>query len=265
MTSSVCRCSSTISARGRPAFGTLLHARRSARRAARRRRDRHSRTTSSTSSASSSEHGRLELRPRVRRRAHAAPLRALQQRPEVRDAARPRARPRRRRAGDRPLRARRPARRTGRWLLKRSADPEKDQSYFLFSLTQEQLARAPFPGRASRQGRRCAPTRGGSDLQRRRQAGQPGDLLRARRRLRRVRRAARRPSAARAGAIVDATATVLGAHGGVHRFTVGQRKGLGLSAHARRSTCWRSSRTTRQVVVGPRDALERDDADGVAA
>src|SRR5690242_12336035 len=33
----------------------------------------------------------------------------------------------------------------GRWLLKRSADPDKDQSYFLFPLTQEQLARAVFP------------------------------------------------------------------------------------------------------------------------
>ena len=33
----------------------------------------------------------------------------------------------------------------GRWLLKRSADREKDQSYFLFSLTQDQLAHAVFP------------------------------------------------------------------------------------------------------------------------
>ena len=49
--------------------------------------------------------------------------------------------------GDRPLRARRPRRPTGRWLLKRGVDRDKDQSYFLFSLTQEQLARRRVPGR----------------------------------------------------------------------------------------------------------------------
>ena len=53
--------------------------------------------------------------------------------------------PGRRRRGHRPLRARRARRRTARWQLRRGVDPDKDQSYFLFSLTQEQLARAAFP------------------------------------------------------------------------------------------------------------------------
>ena len=90
--------------------------------------------------------GRLELRQRVRRRPDAAALRALQQRPEVRDAARAR------RAASAPTRSR-PAttrassatRRPAAIVLKRGVDPAKDQSYFLFSLTQEQLARAVFP------------------------------------------------------------------------------------------------------------------------
>ncbi len=63
-----------------------------------------------------------------------------------------------------------------------------------------------------------------------RQARQPGDLLRARRRLRGVRRARRRRRSPRRAPIVDGDGRVLGTHGGVHRFTIGQRKGLGLSS-----------------------------------
>ena len=87
-----------------------------------------------------------------------------------------------------------------------------------------------LPGRRSRQGRRCARTRGGSSFASRRQAGQPGDLLRARWRLRGVHRArgARDARARRRSSI--ARARSLGTHDGVHRFTIGQRKGLGLSA-----------------------------------
>ena len=52
---------------------------------------------------------------------------------------------------------------------------------------------------------------------------------------------------------------MLGRHGGIHRFTVGQRKGLGLPRRrpARRCTCWRSRPAEQQVVVGPKAALER--------
>ncbi len=49
---------------------------------------------------------------------------------------------------------------TGRYLLKRGLDPSKDQAYFLFSLTQEQLAHARFPSAIARR-KQCATTRGG--------------------------------------------------------------------------------------------------------
>ena len=83
------------------------------------------------------------------------------------------------------------------------------------------------PGRIADEAGRArpgAPARAG----RRRQAGQPGDLLRARRRLCGVRR---QPHAgdARGGAIVDEQGRTLGSHEGVHRFTIGQRKGLGIA------------------------------------
>ena len=56
--------------------------------------------------------------------------------------------------------------------------------------------------------------------------------------------------------IVDERGRVLGRHAGIHRFTVGQRKGLGLSA---RSPLYvlELRADDRQVVVGPRSALER--------
>ena len=102
---------------------------------------------------------------RVRRRPHAAALRALQQRSEVRDAGRARARLRRRRASPpATTRASSATRRPAAIVLKRGVDPAKDQSYFLFSLTQEQLARARLPGRRSCRRTRSASTRGSAGL-----------------------------------------------------------------------------------------------------
>lgn len=145
---------------------------------------------------------------------------------------------------------------TGAYLLKRGIDRGKDQSYFLFSLTQDQLAGAVFPV-----------------------GDRPKEAVREYARSRRLPVAdkpdsqeicfipdhdyaafvtERAPQAARAGAIVDERGEVLGTHAGIHRFTVGQRKGLGLSS-PRGAPLYVLALDSRErrVVVGPKASLER--------
>ena len=142
----------------------------------------------------------------------------------------------------------------GRWLLKRSADPGKDQSYFLFSLTQAQLACAVFPvGDLNKVEVRAEARRLGLSV-----ADKPdsqeicfvpdGDYASF--------VARRAPAVAREGAIIDERGDVLGSHGGVHRFTVGQRKGLGLSSSAPLYVL-KIEAESGEVTVGARDALNR--------
>jgi tRNA-uridine 2-sulfurtransferase len=145
---------------------------------------------------------------------------------------------------------------SGRYLLKRGVDPGKDQSYFLFSLTQEQLACAVFPV-----------------------GDQPKDAVRDYARRRRLPVAdkpdsqeicfipdndyrafvsKRVPDAAREGAVVDEQGRVVGSHAGIHRFTVGQRKGLGLSLPTAAPMYVLALRPAeQQVVVGPKASLEQ--------
>jgi tRNA-specific 2-thiouridylase len=116
---------------------------------------------------------------------------------------------------------------TGRWRLLKGRDPAKDQSYFLFGLTQSQLAMALFPvgGLEKAEVRRMAAERGLPTAQKPESQEicfvPDGDYAAF------VERQA--PAEDRSGPVVDASGRVLGGHGGVHRFTVGQRRGLGLS------------------------------------
>jgi tRNA-specific 2-thiouridylase len=64
-----------------------------------------------------------------------------------------------------------------------------------------------------------------------------------------------RPDAARPGEIVDQTGTVLGRHDGIIHFTVGQRKGLGLSGNDEPLFVLKLDAVRARVVVGPRSAL----------
>jgi tRNA-specific 2-thiouridylase len=141
----------------------------------------------------------------------------------------------------------------GRWLLKRSVDRDKDQSYFLFSLTQEQLAGAVFPvGSLSKPAVRAEAHRLGLAV-----ADKPdsqeicfvpdGDYAAF---------VASRNGDARGGAIVDDQGRTLGAHEGVHRFTIGQRKGLGIATGIPLYVV-KIDAESGDVTVGPRSALER--------
>jgi tRNA-uridine 2-sulfurtransferase len=145
----------------------------------------------------------------------------------------------------------------GRYLLRRGADAAKDQSYFLFSLTQAQLARAVFPvGDRLKDGvreyarARRLPVADKPDSHE--ICFVPNDDYAAF-------VTEREPRAPRSGIVVDGKGRVLARHGGIHRFTVGQRKGLGLAASPTGEPMYVLALrpAEQQVIVGPRTALER--------
>ncbi len=151
---------------------------------------------------------------------------------------------------------------TGRYELRRALDPAKDQSYFLFDLTQEQLAATEFP---------------------------LGDLTKTE--VRALARARRLPVAEKPesqeicfvpsgnyinflesylaeqgsslstgkGEIVNTSGEVLGEHAGLHQFTIGQRRGLGLAA-GRPLYVIALDRQRNRVIVGDDANLYRHEA-----
>ena len=145
--------------------------------------------------------------------------------------------------------------RGGRYRLLRGRDAGKDQSYFLFSLTQAQLARAQFPvgGLTKTEVRALARSLGlaVSDKPDSQEICfvPDGDYARF---------VERRAGALPGGPVVDGRGRVLGRHAGIHRFTVGQRKGLGL-AGSDPLYVLELRPDAHTVVVGPRTALDRDE------
>ena len=143
--------------------------------------------------------------------------------------------------------------------LHRGADPARDQSYFLFATTAEQLdyLRFPLGGLPKARVREIAAEMGLGV------AGKPdsqdicfvpdGDYAALVRRL--------RPEADSAGAIVDLEGRRLGEHAGLIGYTVGQRRGLALGGGGGEPLyVVRLEPETRRVVVGPRRALAVDAA-----
>jgi tRNA-specific 2-thiouridylase len=122
---------------------------------------------------------------------------------------------------------------SGRIHLRTARDAAKDQTYFLFALGETELARLLFPdGHHTKAEVRAAAAALGLDVADKPESMEvcfvPGDDPAAF-----VERQAA-PGALRPGRIVDDAGRELGRHAGIHRFTVGQRRGLGLGGGARR-------------------------------
>ena len=120
-----------------------------------------------------------------------------------------------------------------RWILKRPADRAKDQTYFLFGLTQEQLAHTLFPlGSLTKTQVRAAARSHGLTLAEKPDSQEicfipGGDYKQF---LTAYLEEQGRPMPDSAGELVTTSGEVLGHHHGITAFTVGQRKGLGVSS-----------------------------------
>ena len=138
--------------------------------------------------------------------------------------------------------------------LYRARDAERDQSYFLFATTAEQLDFLRFPlGDKSKAETRELARRFGLQVADKHDSqdicfvptGRYTDVVE---RL--------HPGAADPGDIVDLAGRVIGRHDGIIHFTVGQRRGLGVAA-GHPLYVVRLDAAARQVIVGPREAMRR--------
>ena len=147
---------------------------------------------------------------------------------------------------------------TGRACLRAARDEAKDQSYFLFTLREADLAETLFPvGELTKAEVRAEAAALGLPV-----AGKPesmevcfvpgGDVAGF------IERRAPR-DALRPGRIADESGRTLGRHAGVHRFTVGQRKGIGIAAREPLYVIG-TEPATRRVIVGSNDELLRPKA-----
>jgi tRNA-uridine 2-sulfurtransferase len=137
--------------------------------------------------------------------------------------------------------------RDGRFHLLRGADEAKDQSYFLFTLGQPELKDVLFPvGGMSKAEVRQIADRHGLPTSKKPESMEicfvpDGDYARFVEKV-----AGPQPT----GDIVDASGNVLGTHQGLHRYTVGQRRGLGLSGGAPKYV-QKLDASSNRVIVGP--------------
>jgi len=121
---------------------------------------------------------------------------------------------------------------TGRWELLRARDDSKDQSYFLWGLSQEQLSRSDFPlGELTKEEVRALARRANLPVAEKPESMElcfvpTGNYVQF---IQAYSRESGISLQKGEGEIVDETGDVIGRHNGVHNFTIGQRKGLGFA------------------------------------
>jgi tRNA-uridine 2-sulfurtransferase len=144
----------------------------------------------------------------------------------------------------------------GRYKLRRARDERKDQTYFLFTLNQDQLARALFPlGEMTKLEVRAVAKEIGLKTYGKEESQEvcfvPENDYRK----------FLRESAGvtdQQGEIVTRTGHVLGHHAGIHHFTIGQREGLNLGGQPRPLYVLKLVAGSNRVIVGEADELLRD-------
>jgi tRNA-specific 2-thiouridylase len=145
----------------------------------------------------------------------------------------------------------------GRWLLKRPADRSKDQTYFLFGLTQEQLSRTLFPlGEMTKAEVRELARHHGLALAEKPDSQEicfvPGGDYKNFLDAYLAEQGEALPDTA--GELVTADGQVIGEHTGIHNFTVGQRKGLGVATGSPLYVI-QINGDKRRVIVGSQEHL----------
>jgi len=148
---------------------------------------------------------------------------------------------------------------SGRYLLWKGLDRERDQSYFLFGLNQDQLAHAMFPlgGLGKTEVRQIA-RRHGLEVAEKQDSQEicfvaDGDYSSF---VENYLREDGGSSKSLAGEVVDRAGRVIGRHQGIHRFTIGQRRGLGI-AHSAPLYVVDIQPRDRRVIIGERADLAR--------
>jgi tRNA-specific 2-thiouridylase len=147
-----------------------------------------------------------------------------------------------------------------RFELRKAKDLAKDQSYFLFELSQSQLAEAMFPlGELTKPEVRAIAEAGGLSVARKKESYEICFVPQTDSYAKIVERESGIAPSEAAGEIVDVEGNVVGSHDGYYHYTIGQRRGLQLGGSAERTYVVDVNPFTKRVVVGPESALQRDE------
>ena len=151
-------------------------------------------------------------------------------------------------------------RHNGTLELRKAKDLAKDQSYFLFELSQDQLREAIFPlGELTKPEVRAIAAEAGLSVARKKESYEICFVPEKDGYASIVEREAGIARGEAAGEIVDVDGKVIGQHDGYYQFTIGQRRGIQIGGNSDRTYVLDVNPFTRRVTIGPASALERSE------